>query len=53
MGCGEVFIRKRDLKQHLSKIHGITHPISQIQILNSWGYEIDKDRKVSFKITLE
>ena len=51
MGCGAVFIRRRDLKQHLSKIHGLDHTITQIQLLNSWGYKVDEDKLVNLKIS--
>jgi len=53
--CDDVFLRRQDLKQHLSKVHGLTHPISQIQILKEWGYTDEdklKDKTINMKITV-
>lgn len=54
-GCGDTFLRESDLKKHLSLAHDIKHPISQIELLKSWGYadlEERKDETIEFEISI-
>lgn len=52
VGCEEVFLSTRDLKDHLNQAHGYTSPITQLQLLNDWGYmdKEEKTKKVSIKM---
>ncbi len=52
--CSKIYDTLAGLRQHLSKSHGIKHPISQLELLSAAGYEEKEEKKeISMTINLK